>query len=46
MKKELLDRIIYRLFESVNIENSERVNIATFTAVADCEQLKLINKQI
>jgi hypothetical protein len=42
MKKELLDRIIYRLFESVNME---RVNIATFTAVADCEQLKLINNE-
>ena len=45
MKKELLDRIIYRLFQSVNIENTERVNIATFTAVADCENLKLINNE-
>ena len=40
MKNELLDRIIYRLFQSLSSDNSEKVNIATFLSVACCEILK------
>ena len=40
MKTEILDRIIYRLLESINIDNNDKTNCATFNSVADCEKLK------
>lgn len=40
MKTEILNRIIYRLLESINIDNNDKTNCATFNSVADCEKLK------
>lgn len=40
MKTEILNRIIYRLFRSLNSQNSEKTNQSIFRAVSDCENLK------